>query len=213
MAKQGRIIGSLALATLCATAQAAAQGTTPVPLSKVVVSGRAAERIATKTQINAATARAIVDECVALAKKVGASYSIFLLAPSGEILESYIMDGQQPINSETALMKAKTALYTRAPTREVMARFAGDPLGNMYRLDLGQERGLWYFANAGGLPIIVEGQLIGAIGVGGMPPNGPLPSDEECAHQALTKVLGPQPPLPPRPTAAAPAGGTQGGAR
>jgi uncharacterized protein GlcG (DUF336 family) len=147
-----------------------------------------------------------VDECVALAKRVGASYSIFLLAPSGEILESYIMDGQQPINSETALMKAQTALYNRAPTREVMARFDNDALANMYRLDLGQDRGLGYFANAGGLPIIVEGQLIGAIGIGGMPPNGPLPSDEECAHQALTKVLGPQPPLPPRPAA-----GRQGG--
>jgi uncharacterized protein GlcG (DUF336 family) len=174
-----------------------------VPLANVVVSGRAAARIATRTQINAATARAIVDECVGLATRVGAAYSIFLLAPSGEILESYIMDGQQPINSETALMKAKTALYTRAPTREVMARFADDPLANLYRLDLGQSRGLWYFANAGGLPIVVEGQLIGAIGVGGMPPNGPLPSDEACAHQALTKVLGPQPPLPARPAPAA----------
>jgi uncharacterized protein GlcG (DUF336 family) len=206
MRKTITILAGLLIAFAGAAATVSAQGATPVPLSKVVVSGRAAERIATKTQINADTARAIVDECVALAKRVGASYSIFLLAPSGEILESYIMDGQQPINSETALMKAQTALYNRAPTREVMARFADDALGNMYRLHLGQERGLWYFANAGGLPIIVEGQLIGAIGVGGMPANGPLPSDEECAHQAMTKVLGPQPPLPPRPAA-----GRQGG--
>jgi uncharacterized protein GlcG (DUF336 family) len=206
MTTTAHITAGLLMAVACAAPTVSAQGTTPVPLSKVVVSGRAAERIATKTQINADTARAIVDECVALAKRVGASYSIFLLAPSGEILESYIMDGQQPINSETALMKAQTALYNRAPTRDVMARFDNDALANMYRLDLGQDRGLWYFANAGGLPIIVEGQLIGAIGIGGMPPNGPLPSDEECAHQALTRVLGPQPPLPARPAA-----GRQGG--
>lgn len=193
----GGLGAALLLAGLAADAQ-----TLPVPLAQVVVSGAAADRIKTRTQINADTARAIVDECVALAERVGGTYSIFVLAPSGEIVESYIMDGQQPINHHTALMKAKTALYTRAPSREVMDRFDDDALGNLYRLNLGKEQGLWYFPNLGGLPIIVDGQLIGAIGVGGMPPNGPLPSDEECAHQALTKVLGPQPPIPPRQGAA-----------
>jgi hypothetical protein len=50
------------------------------------------------------------------------------------------------------------------------------------------------------LPIVVDGNLIGAIGVGGGN------QDELCAHTALTKVLGPQPPLPQ------PAGGGGGGA-
>lgn len=173
--------------------------TAPVPLARAAMDGSAAQRIATKTQIRPELARAIVDSAVALARKEGfGGYSIFLLAPTGEVLESYIMDGQQPINHHTALMKAKTALYTRAPTREVLARFSDDVIGNMYRLELGQSRGLYYFANLGGLPIIVDGQLIGAIGVGGMPANGPNSSDEELAHHALTQVLGPQPPLPAR---------------
>ena len=54
-----------------------------------------------------------------------------------------------------------------------------------------------------GKPIVVENNLIGAIGVGG----GNM--DEQCAYQALTKVLGPQPPLPAgrgTPAAGAPAG-------
>ena len=46
-----------------------------------------------------------------------------------------------------------------------------------------------YFV-AGGLPIVVDGQLIGAIGVGGN-----RLGDEPCAHAALTEILGPQPPL------------------
>jgi glc operon protein GlcG len=171
----------------------------PVALARAVIDGAAAQRIATRTQIRPEIARAIVDSCVALAKQENfGAYSIFVLAPTGEVIESYIMDGQQPINHHTALMKAKTALYTRAPTREVMARFADDAIGNAYRLELGQSRGLFYFANAGGLPIIVDGQLIGAIGIGGMPANGPNSSDEECAHHGLTEVLGPQPPLPAR---------------
>ena len=50
---------------------------------------------------------------------------------------------------------------------------------------------------SGGLPIIVENQLIGAIGVGGSN------KDEECAYAAVTAVVGPQPrlagPTPPAP--------------
>src|SRR5262249_29523460 len=60
------------------------------------------------------------------------------------------------------------------------------------------------FPNSGGLPIIVNDQLIGAIGVGGSAPRIAQGwSDEICAHKALTAVLGPQAPLledlPPKP--------------
>ena len=47
------------------------------------------------------------------------------------------------------------------------------------------------FPVSGGLPIIVDNQMIGAIGVGGSN------KDEECAWTALTAVVGPQPPLAP----------------
>jgi hypothetical protein len=70
------------------------------------------------------------------------------------------------------------------------------------RLDLGKEQGLAYYFVSGGLPIVVDNQLIGAVGVGGGN------ADEMCAYQALTKVLGPQPPLTPAtPPPAAPAQG------
>ncbi len=53
--------------------------------------------------------------------------------------------------------------------------------------------------------VVVEDQLIGAIGVGGGN------ADEMCAYTALTKVLGPQPPLPTaQPAQAAPGGGGDG---
>jgi hypothetical protein len=69
----------------------------------------------------------------------------------------------------------------------------------MQRSHLGQSSGLSYYPVAGGLPIIVEGFRIGAIGIGGghnTTGSGNSPSDEQCAHHALTTVLGPQPPLP-----------------
>ena len=58
------------------------------------------------------------------------------------------------------------------------------------------------FPVSGGLPIIVDNQLSGAIGVGGSN------KDEECAYTALTQVVGPQPPLagpPPAPAQPSPA--------
>ena len=53
---------------------------------------------------------------------------------------------------------------------------------------------------------MVESNLIGAIGVGG----GNM--DEQCAYQALTKVLGPQPPLPTPAGRGGPGGAPGGGA-
>lgn len=180
----------LAVACALVTADAWAQGATPVPLAKVTLSGPAAQRALTKVQINAATARAIVDACVDFARASNASYSIFVLAPTGEIVEAHVMDGQLPIGVETAQLKAKTALYARTPSSAVAQRF-NTVEGRVIRLDLGESSGLAYYFVGGGLPIVVEDQLIGAIGVGGGN------QDELCAHTALTKVLGPQPPLTP----------------
>jgi uncharacterized protein GlcG (DUF336 family) len=120
-----------------------------------------------------------------------------VLAPNGDTIAAQVMDGQLPIAVETAQLKAKTALYARSPSSAVAQRF-GTVDGRLIRLDLGKAQGLAYYFVGGGLPIVVEDQLIGAVGVGGGN------QDEMCAYTALTKVLGPQPPLTP---AAAPAGG------
>jgi len=209
MMKKVWVVGTSTIVLFAAFAFVAAdgwaQGATPVSLDKVTLSGDAAKRTLTKTQINAATARAIVDACVEFGRASNASYSIFVLAPSGDIVDAHVMDGQLPIGVETALLKAKTALYARTPSSAVAQRF-NTVDGRVIRLNLGQASGLAYYFVGGGLPIVVEDQLIGAIGVGG----GNM--DEMCAYTALTKVLGPQPPLTPTqpPPAATPGGGGRG---
>jgi uncharacterized protein GlcG (DUF336 family) len=50
---------------------------------------------------------------------------------------------------------------------------------------------LGQFTSPVGLPIIVDNQLLGSVGIGG--------ASGDCAHEALTIVLGPQPPLMPDP--------------
>jgi uncharacterized protein GlcG (DUF336 family) len=186
-------VGAALLATFAfAPAEALAQGTTPMPLSKAVVSDDVAKRTLFKYQLSSSLAREIVNACVefARAQQDGpGNYAIFVLAPNGDIIDAHVMDGVVPIGVETGLLKARTALYARTPSSAVAQRFPTVE-GRVIRTDLGREGGLAYYFVGGGLPIVVENQLIGAIGVGG----GNM--DEACAHAALTKVLGPQPPLP-----------------
>jgi glc operon protein GlcG len=94
-------------------------------------------------------------------------------------------------------MKARTALMGREPSKNRMNRVIEDPTQELQQIQLG------FFANSGGLPIVVNKQLIGAVGVGGSAPHPPVWSDEICAHKALVEVIGPAVPplvedLPPR---------------
>ena len=182
-----------------------AQGASPAPLAKVTLSGDAAKRTLTKMQINADAARAIVDGCVEYSKANNQTVAVFVLAPNGDIVDAHTMDGVLPIGVETGLLKAKTVLYARSSSRAVAERF-NNVDGRVIRLDLGKASGLAYYFVGGGLPIVVEDQMIGAVGVGGGS------ADEQCAHAGLTKALGPQPPLPPPATpSATPTGRGRGG--
>src|SRR3954466_15171370 len=180
----------LAAAALALASSTYAQ--TPMPLARAVVSDEVAGRTLMKMQINSTVARQLVDACLDFAKTQAngpGTYAIFVLAPTGDIIDAHVMDGVLPIGAETGLMKAQTALYARTPSSEVASRFPNLE-GRAIRMDLGRAQGLSYYFVGGGLPIVVENQLIGAIGVGG----GNM--DEMCAYTALTKVLGPQKPLP-----------------
>ena len=200
-------VGVATLVFLVSSGSAAseARAQAAMPLAKAVVSEQAAQRTLMKMQINATVARQLVDACLDFARSQPGgpgTYAIFVLAPNGDIVDAHVMDGVFPIGVETGLLKAKTALYARTPSSAVAQRF-NNVDGRLIRLDLGKESGLAYYFVGGGLPIVVENNLIGAIGVGG----GNM--DEQCAYQALTKVLGPQPPLP-EPSAG---GGREGGGR
>lgn len=181
-----------------------AQGSTPASFDKVTVSNQVADRTLMKAVVNADTARALVDACIEWQKAQPGNQTVvvYVLSPTGQIIDSHAMDGVLPIGAETGLMKAKTVLYARSSSGAVAKRFA-DVDGRLIRLDLGKEQGLSYYFVSGGLPIVVDHQLIGAIGVGGGN------ADEQCAYQALVKVLGPQPEVA-QPTPAGGGGGRGG---
>jgi glc operon protein GlcG len=174
----------LAKLTLAAAALAIAAGPVAAQnLSKFVISDEAAKKTMIKNEINADTAAKIAQACVDFAVKNNQAITVFILSPTGQIVHSHRMDGQVPINIETALLKAQSVLYTRDSTHQRANMVANNLSLQMRWAPLG------VFPTAGGLPIVVDGQMIGAIGVGGGN------KDEECAYQALTTVVGPQPAL------------------
>ena len=145
-----------------------------------------------QNQINIATAEAIAKACVDEAIKQGVRVSIAIYDQFGEPVYIYRMDGQAKIAIDTAMMKARTALNTRQPSKAVMNQVLSGRSSELRQYSFGN------FANSGGLPIVINGnQFIGAIGVGGSAPKLPEWSDEICAWRALTKVMGPQPALLP----------------
>ena len=182
-----RILGfGLASAIAIVAAGASAQN---VP-AEFVVSGEAAAEIHDYTTINLATAERIAQVCERLATEQGVQVSIYIIDNDGNHVYMHRMDGQGWIQIATAEMKARTALMGRDASKERMNRVVRNPLAEFQQIQLG------FFPNSGGLPIIVNNQLIGAIGVGGSAPRVEEGwSDEICAHKALTEVLGPQPPL------------------
>lgn len=159
-----------------------------------VISGEAAKRAKTRDEISLDTARKIADHCLQQAAERNFGTSIFVLSPSGHVVYALRADGQTPIATETALLKAKTALFMRGSTHGQMNLVAQNPARDTRLRPLQAEFDLFW--NSGGLPIVVDNILIGAIGVGGMPASAEW-SDEICAHNAMTEVLGEQPALAP----------------
>src|SRR5258708_7803406 len=124
--------------------------------------------------ISSAGGRALVDACSAWAQKNNQIVAIAILDWGGNLIESHAMEGA-PMNAiDTALLKAKSALRWRRPTSETnkMVR-SGENLAPTFMHD---------FPQPGALPIVVNNQVIGAMGVS----SG---DGEKCAQAAIDAVF------------------------
>jgi glc operon protein GlcG len=197
---KARVVGLLAgfgLAAAAVLALAGAARAQNVP-EQYVVTGKNAEKIQDFSTINLATAERIAESCEKAATAQGVQISIIVLDKDGNHVYFDRMDGQGYLNIITAEMKARTALAIRGPSKQLMNRAIQDPMSELQFIQLGE------FANSGGLPIAVNKQMIGFVGVGGSAPKPPVWSDEICGHKGLEEVFGASnvPPLiedlPPR---------------
>jgi uncharacterized protein GlcG (DUF336 family) len=183
---------ALAPAPALAQTHTTYEGDGKVP-QQFVISGKAAERQHDHISINVDTAEKLAKACIEIAKKNNSAVVVVVLDPFGLVVYQYRMDGEGWIQVNATQQKALTALRTRAPSRVLNNRNVLDPFTNQAMAGYGLT------TQEGGLPIVVNGQVIGAIGVGGIPPAERTATygEEMCARDALVAVIGPQPPLLP----------------
>src|SRR6201997_5652758 len=70
-------------------------------IDKFVISGGAAKKAMTR-EISADKAAKITQACLDFAKEHNVAVTVFILNPTGQIVHAHRMDGQVPINVETA---------------------------------------------------------------------------------------------------------------
>jgi glc operon protein GlcG len=124
--------------------------------------------------ISSAGARAMVDACAAWAQRNNQVLAMSVLDWAGNLIESHAMEGAAANSIDTALLKAKSALRWRRATSETnkIVR-SGQNLAPTFMRD---------FPQPGALPIFVDGQMIGAMGVSGA-------DGEKCVQAAIDVVF------------------------
>ena len=123
---------------------------------------------------------AVTDGCRAWIEGQGGSASIYVIDNTGLAVHAERMDGQKPHAMQTALLKAETALRGRGPTSSREAGVHNNPGGYPRSVTL-----FGFYSVAGGLPIVVDNQLIGSVGVSGTDGH-----DEACAVAGLEAAFG-----------------------
>jgi uncharacterized protein GlcG (DUF336 family) len=106
--------------------------------------------------LSAAQARRMVDDAVTQAAALMVSVSVAVVDGSGVIKEFTRMDGAPLVSIESAVHKAYAAAATGMPSDEFFAAVESDPAALAW---FAHGRGLALVA--GGLPLVVDGEIAG----------------------------------------------------
>ena len=132
-----------------------------------------------RKQVSADAARKMVDACLAFAQQNNIRVGVAVVDIAGVLIDFHAMQGGGPTTAETAILKAKTAAHWQRSTRDLEEDVRTQSNG----------ASVWIgdFPRVGGLPIVIDGQVAGAIGIGGNA------KQEECAQHAIDTVIGKRP--------------------
>jgi uncharacterized protein GlcG (DUF336 family) len=99
--------------------------------------------------------------------------AVAVVNPEGGLILFHSMDGTQPGSQDIAVLKARTAARLRRSTQALEDGIAGG------RVALATLPGV--LALGGGVPVVVDGQIVGGLGVSGMT----SPEDDVIAAATL----------------------------
>jgi glc operon protein GlcG len=144
-----------------------------IGLALGVASAAASDRVATSKELSLAGAKAVAGAAAAEARCLGAGGAIAVVDAGGHLLYLERLDGTFPAASVVATEKARTAAVFRHDTRVFE-----DAIRNG-RVSLTAVDAMTPLQ--GGVPIVVEGTVIGAVGISGA---ASAQQDEEIAKVA-----------------------------
>lgn len=133
----------------------------------------------TKIVLESKDARIILDACRLEAERLGLAMSIAIVDDGAYPLCFERMDGAGLGTVNVALAKARTAASMRASTKNLADRVRSEP--ELLRLED-------YIPLQGGLPIIVDGQCVGGVGLSG----AKAEDDEQVAAAGIAALLAQQ---------------------
>ena len=147
-------------------------------LSAAVVAAAAQTQLPMKRVLTLEAARKAAAAAEAEARRNNWAVSIAVLDDSGQMILFQRMDGAKLAATDIAIRKARTAVYFQGPTKDLETEVAGGrtallPIDGFMPLE-------------GGVPIVVGGQLVGAIGVSGVTGT----QDAQCAQAGAAAVTG-----------------------
>ena len=126
--------------------------------------------------LSLAAAERMLDAGVRIASTRGLTPCIAVVGQSGHLLAFRRMDGCRPFSSDVAVAKARSSVAMGKPSSVFAKAVDGGEPSVLSVPGLTPLRG--------GLPVIIDGEVVGAIGVSGISATG----DEELAEQILTEV-------------------------
>ncbi len=109
--------------------------------------------------LNQAGAQTVLQAATESAQQRNAPSAIAVVDPAGDLLAFQRMDGVRPASADLAIEKARTAARLRRPTAEIE-----DNINNGRTAFVTAD----IMALRGGVPIRVNGEVVGAVGVAGL---------------------------------------------
>jgi glc operon protein GlcG len=138
-----------------------------------------------RIQLNLAGAEKILAAAKRKAAMMKLKVNIALVDEGGHLLAFARMDGARPASGTTALVKAVSAATFRQETGTLPLKGEPDLLLNLSLQNAALAGGGKITTLKGGVPVVIESQVVGAVGVGG----GTGEQDAEIAKAGITALL------------------------
>jgi glc operon protein GlcG len=141
----------------------------------VTTSSPTTPSLATRRVLDAASVDAVVSAARRHALERGLRVVIAVVDAGGTLVQLRRTEGAQPASSQVAVDKARTAAIFVRPSREIEAQVSNGRLGALALHGAA--------ALAGGVPLVLDGEVVGAIGT-----SGETPDEDEAVSLAGAAV-------------------------